>query len=174
MHHCFRIFMLLTVAISGSVSSYAETALRKAPVALDPNLPYYRPIEKLSGEIKLGGSNTLSHIAMGWIDSFSQYYPAVNISIDVNGSRQAVEDVGAGKTTSASSAVPSAATRLRPSANSLAMAQPFSRPVGSEPASLFTKTTLSKASRLPHSMPFTLTNAAAASAPPAARGDNSV
>jgi phosphate transport system substrate-binding protein len=90
--------MLLTVAISGSIFASAESALRNAPAALDPNLPYYRPIEKLSGELLLGGSNTLSHIAMGWIDSFTQYYPDVHISIDVNGSRQAVEDVGAGKT----------------------------------------------------------------------------
>ncbi len=98
MHHCFRFFLLLVLVVSGSTTSLAENALRQAPGALDPNLPYYRPVENLSGELKLGGSNTLSHIAAVWIDSFTQFYPDVKISIDVNGSRQAVEDVKAGKT----------------------------------------------------------------------------
>jgi len=103
MQHCVRIFTLIAVfvsswAISSSGLSLAESALRNAPVALDPNLPYYRPVEKMSGQLKLGGSNTLSHIAAVWIDSFTNFYPDVKISIDVNGSRQAVEDVKAGKT----------------------------------------------------------------------------
>jgi phosphate transport system substrate-binding protein len=76
----------------------AETAQINQPVVLDPNLPYYRPVEQLSGELKLGGSNTMSHIAAVWIDSFTQFYPDVKISIDVNGSRQAVKDVAAGTT----------------------------------------------------------------------------
>ncbi len=98
MTHCFRFFLLLLFVVSSSASSRAESALREVPGALDPNLPYYRPVEKLSGELKLGGSNTLSHIATVWIDSFTQFYPDVKISIDVNGSRQAVKDVKAGKT----------------------------------------------------------------------------
>ena len=98
MRHTLRFFLLMALVLSFSTTSYAESALRQAPGALDPNLPYYRPVEKLSGELKLGGSNTLSHIAAVWIDSFTQFYPDVKISIDVNGSRQAVEDVKAGKT----------------------------------------------------------------------------
>lgn len=65
---------------------------------LDPNLPYYRPVEKLSGELKLGGSNTMSHVASVWVNSFSEFYPDVKISVDVSGSRAAVEAVQAGET----------------------------------------------------------------------------
>lgn len=98
MHRCFRFFLLLALVVSCTTLSAAENALRQAPGALDPNLPYYRPVEKLSGELKLGGSNTLSHIAAVWINGFTKFYPDVKITIDVNGSRQAVEDVKAGKT----------------------------------------------------------------------------
>lgn len=92
-----RIVTLTLLALSWT-STYAATAVPTGRVALDPNLPYYRPVESLSGELKLGGSNTLSHIAAGWIDSFTQFYPDVKISIEVNGSRQAVTDVEAGNT----------------------------------------------------------------------------
>jgi len=66
-------------------------------VPLDPNLPFYRPVEKLSGELKLGGANTLSHVAAVWIAGFQEFYPEVNISIEVHGSRQAIADVQADK-----------------------------------------------------------------------------
>lgn len=98
MHNSLRFFLLIALVVSGSATSLAENAAIQESVALDPNLPYYRPVEKLTGELKLGGSNTLSHIAAGWIDSFTQFYPDVKISIEVNGSRQAVKDVKAGKT----------------------------------------------------------------------------
>lgn len=77
-----------TVNLSGS----------SAPVLLDPNLPIYRPVEGIEGELKLGGSNTLSHVAAVWIASFQEFYPDVQITIEVNGSRSAVSDVEAGKT----------------------------------------------------------------------------
>jgi len=67
-------------------------------VLLDPNLPIYRPVERISGELKLGGSNTLSHVAAVWIASFERFYPDAKITIEVNGSRAAVSDVQAGKT----------------------------------------------------------------------------
>ena len=98
MQNTLRFFLLMALAVTASTAAFAESALQQAPGALDPNLPYYRPVEKLSGELKLGGSNTLSHIATVWIDSFTQFYPDVKITIDVNGSRQAVKDVKAGKT----------------------------------------------------------------------------
>ena len=98
MQKALRFFLLTALAVIASSTALAESALQQAPGALDPNLPYYRPVEKLSGELQLGGSNTLSHIASVWIDGFTQFYPDVKISINVNGSRQAVEDVKAGKT----------------------------------------------------------------------------
>lgn len=61
--------------------------------ALDPNLPVYRPVSSLKGELKLVGSNTMSHVAAVWSDGFRQFYPDVRITIDVNGSREAVRAV---------------------------------------------------------------------------------
>jgi len=68
------------------------------PAQLDPNLPIYRPLERIEGELKLGGSNTMSHVAAVWADSFKQFYPEVKISIDISGSRKAVAAVKSGET----------------------------------------------------------------------------
>ena len=70
------------------------------PVRLDPNLPIYHPlaIDQVKGELKLGGSNTLSHVAAVWMASFQQIYPQAKIDIQVNGSRAAVADVKQGTT----------------------------------------------------------------------------
>jgi phosphate transport system substrate-binding protein len=65
---------------------------------MDPNLPIYRPVESVKGELKLGGSNTLSHVAAVWIASFKQFYPDVKITIEVNGSRSAIANVQGGNT----------------------------------------------------------------------------
>jgi phosphate transport system substrate-binding protein len=84
---------LLIAATRGS--TFAATP--EAPI-LDPNLPFYRPADKLAGELKLGGSNTMSHVATVWINSFTSFYPDVKITIDVNGSREAVDAVQEGVT----------------------------------------------------------------------------
>jgi phosphate transport system substrate-binding protein len=91
-----RIATLVVLALGSAHLALAEPALDSAHFSLDPNLPYYRPVKQLSGELKLGGSNTLSHIAAVWIDGFTQFYPDVKISIDVNGSRQAIQNVQTG------------------------------------------------------------------------------
>ena len=98
MQPSLQIFILIALFVISPALSCAETVSINQPVVLDPNLPYYRPVEKLTGELKLGGSNTMSHIAAVWIDSFTQFYPDVKVVIAVNGSRQAVKDVEAGTT----------------------------------------------------------------------------
>lgn len=66
-------------------------------VVLDPNLPVYRPVNSLQGELKLIGSNTMSHVASVWASGFRQFYPDVKISILINGSREAVSSVATGQ-----------------------------------------------------------------------------
>ncbi|QEG33470.1 PstS family phosphate ABC transporter substrate-binding protein [Bythopirellula goksoeyrii] len=95
MRHFASPFSFLVLALLTVGQSFAETL--DVPL-LDPNLPYYRPVEKLAGELKLGGSNTMSHVASGWINSFTELYPDVNITVEVNGSREAVESVQKGDT----------------------------------------------------------------------------
>lgn len=91
-----RIPGMLTFAVLLISASMASAASEVS--LIDPNLPFYRPVEKLSGELKLGGSNTMSHVATVWINSFTTFYPDVKITIDVNGSRDAVDSVQAGET----------------------------------------------------------------------------
>ncbi len=85
----------LLISVAGVAA--AEATVCPAAGALDPNLPFYRPVKNLQGELKLGGSNTLSHVATFWIDGFKRFYPDLNISVDVRGSRQAVHDVRDGQ-----------------------------------------------------------------------------
>ena len=88
--------MLITAFVLTAVCGVAEGTNNVA--LLDPNLPFYRPVDKLSGELKLGGSNTMSHVATVWVNSFTTFYPDVKITVDVNGSRAAVDSVQAGET----------------------------------------------------------------------------
>lgn len=83
--------MKLGATLATSLLLWAATA--QAQVALDPNLPVYRPVSSLKGDLKLVGSNTMSHVASVWADSFRQFYPEVKITIDINGSREAVSSV---------------------------------------------------------------------------------
>ena len=89
--------LLFVFSLAFTVGNHATAATADVPL-LDPNLPFYRPVEKLSGELKLGGSNTMSHVATVWINSFTSFYPDVKITIDVSGSRDAVDSVQAGET----------------------------------------------------------------------------
>lgn len=72
----------------------ASTVLAQA--ALDANLPVYRPVNSLQGELKLCGSNTMSHVATVWASGFRQFYPDVKVTIEINGSREAVTSVASG------------------------------------------------------------------------------
>jgi hypothetical protein len=92
----FGMLSLILALLVGSTGS--ASAISSEVCLLDPNLPYYRPVDKLSGELKLGGSNTMTHVATVWINGFTTFYPDVKITVDVNGSRDAVESVQAGDT----------------------------------------------------------------------------
>jgi phosphate transport system substrate-binding protein len=66
---------------------------------LDPQLPAYRPIDKLEGKIVLVGSDTMSQVAAEWRDRFQQFYPNVEITITVKGAANAMPAVMAGEAT---------------------------------------------------------------------------
>ncbi len=86
------VFSVVLIGASGLQANDAP------PAQLDPNLPIYRPQLRLEGELKLGGSNTMSHVAAVWANSFKRLYPEVKISIDISGSRKAVVSVKSGET----------------------------------------------------------------------------
>lgn len=82
--------MLGLFALSAGMAG-ANMAYAQAPVV--QNLPLYRPADDVSGKITLIGSNTMSQLASGWIASFRQIHPNVEIDIDIQGSRNAVMSV---------------------------------------------------------------------------------
>jgi len=90
---------VFSIVLIGVVCLQSPVAANDAPPAqLDPNLPIYRPLQRIEGELKLGGSNTMSHVAAAWANSFKQFYPEVKISIDISGSHKAVVSVKSGET----------------------------------------------------------------------------
>jgi phosphate transport system substrate-binding protein len=85
------------LAVALALWTASSTAFGQAG-ALDPNLPVYRPVsQNLQGELKLAGSNTMSHVAAVWAGGFRQFYPGVKISINVTGAREAVTSVANGQ-----------------------------------------------------------------------------
>ncbi len=64
---------------------------------LDPQLPTYRPIDKLEGKITLLGSDTMSQVVATWKDGFKRFYPNVEITITVKGATNAIPAVMAGE-----------------------------------------------------------------------------
>ena len=77
----------------------AAGAAGMAEEHLDPQLPAYQPIDNLQGEIVLVGSDTMSQVAAVWKDRFQQFYPNVNIKIEVKGATNAVPAVMNGEAT---------------------------------------------------------------------------
>ncbi len=94
-----KLLLLSVMSICLVVPPVSGAGIDKS-VRLDPNLPIYHPlaIDQVAGQLKLGGSNTLSHVAAVWIASFQKIYPQAKISVEVNGSRSAVKDVKSGDT----------------------------------------------------------------------------
>lgn len=78
------------------VSTIATTASAQI---LDPALPAYRPVNDLSGHISLMGSTTMTNMAAAWTDSFQQFYPNVQKTLEIRGSRNAVPAVMSGDAT---------------------------------------------------------------------------
>jgi len=60
-----------------------------AAIALDQNLPAYRPVAALSGSIKSVGSDTLGHEMTLWAKAFESLYPDVKMHIEAAGSATA-------------------------------------------------------------------------------------
>ena len=77
----------------------ACTAGPAAAQILDGNLPTYRPLNDLQGQVTLMGSTTMTSVAGVWTDSFSQYYPQARTDIEIRGSRGAVPAVMSGEAT---------------------------------------------------------------------------
>ena len=66
---------------------------------IDPNLPAYKPSHDVSGRVALMGSTTMTNVAGIWMDTFKQYHPEVQDTLEIRGSRGAVDAVLSGDAT---------------------------------------------------------------------------
>lgn len=67
-----------------------------AQVQVDPNLPDYKPVEGVSGNLKSIGSDTMNNEMALWAEGFLAMYPNVQIEIEGKGSSTAPPALVAG------------------------------------------------------------------------------
>ena len=58
----------------------------QAQVEVDPNLPDYRPVPGISGNLKSVGSDSMNNMMTLWAEGFLRQYPNVQIEIEGKGS----------------------------------------------------------------------------------------
>jgi len=71
---------LLLVVVCGAVG---------AQVVVDKDLPAYKPVKGVSGNIKSVGSDTMNNLMTLWAEGFRQFYPNVQVEIEGKGSSTA-------------------------------------------------------------------------------------
>jgi len=76
----------LLAAVAATVLS--TDAMAQA-IQIDPELPVYRPVPGISGNIKSIGSDTLNNLMTLWSEGFQAIYPNVRIEIEGKGSSTA-------------------------------------------------------------------------------------
>jgi phosphate transport system substrate-binding protein len=67
----------------------ATASLGAAQVKLDPDLPRYRAVSGVSGNVSSVGSDTLNNLMTHWAESFQKFYPNARIQIEGKGSSTA-------------------------------------------------------------------------------------
>jgi phosphate transport system substrate-binding protein len=84
-----------------SIEQQATQTSQQASVeaALDPQLPGYEPVERLSGRITTVGSDTMNNLVALWVEGFKRFYPAVEFEVEAKGSSTAIPALIAGAST---------------------------------------------------------------------------
>ena len=70
----------------------ADQARAQVPM-VDTNLPVYRPVSTLSGEITIAGSDAMMQLAGEWVQRFGAFYPNVKFNLVSASSTRSVEAV---------------------------------------------------------------------------------
>lgn len=71
------------------IASIIMTHSAQAQVKVDQDLPDYKPVEGVSGDIKAVGSDTLNNLMALWSEGFKKIYPNVQVEIEGKGSSTA-------------------------------------------------------------------------------------
>jgi phosphate transport system substrate-binding protein len=79
--------MKFLAALTAAALSAVSTAA--LAVSLDPQLPDYKPVSGVSGNVKSIGSDTLNNLMTLWSEGFKSSYPNVKLEIEGKGSSTA-------------------------------------------------------------------------------------
>jgi phosphate transport system substrate-binding protein len=77
------ITVILALVFLFSINTAAQT------IKADKNLPHYKKVSGVSGNLNSIGSDTMNNLLTLWLESFKKYYPNVNIQIEGKGSSTA-------------------------------------------------------------------------------------
>ena len=81
-----RMKMAMAVAVAMALGAGAAVA---QPVKLDPELPRYKTVSGVSGNVSSVGSDTLNNLMTHWAESFQKFYPNAKVQIEGKGSSTA-------------------------------------------------------------------------------------
>jgi len=84
------LFPAVAIVLAGSVI---------AKDLVDPQLPNYKPVPGVSGNIKSEGSDTMNNLMTLWAEGFKGHYPSINVEIVGKGSGTAPPALIAGTST---------------------------------------------------------------------------
>lgn len=73
------------VSEESSLSESSEDEL----VKVDENIPHYKKVSGISGNLSSIGSDTMNNLLTLWLEGFKKYYPNVNIQVEGKGSSTA-------------------------------------------------------------------------------------
>ncbi|PCJ85680.1 MAG: phosphate-binding protein [Thiotrichaceae bacterium] len=79
----------ISTALSGSLLSLGLLISSNVSATVDADIPVYKPVSGISGNISSVGSDTLANLMTLWAESFKRSYPNVNIQIQAAGSSTA-------------------------------------------------------------------------------------
>mgnify|MGYP001821867969 CR=1 FL=1 len=79
----------LTYTVIMALGLWLVASAGMAQVKVDPNLPDYKPVKGVSGNIKSVGSDTLNNLMTLWAEGFKRVYPNVQVEIEGKGSSTA-------------------------------------------------------------------------------------
>ncbi len=85
MRKTFRLFIWIGMMVTACLA----TGRVLGQVTVDSELPDYKPVEGISGNLKSIGSDTMNNLMTLWAEGFKRFYPNVQIEIEGKGSSTA-------------------------------------------------------------------------------------
>ena len=82
------VFSLLLSAIVGVTLLWSTVGVAEV-LKVDPELPHYKAVSGVSGNLSSVGSDTLNNLMTFWAETFNKFYPNVKIQIEGKGSSTA-------------------------------------------------------------------------------------